>query len=219
MTTMLDRDVRDLAAIEGLRTLPNLLGLLAARSSGLVNYADLSSSIGVSQPTVKRYVTLLERLFLVRMLPAWSRNLGVRLIKAPKVFVGDTGLGAHVLGADGARVRADPNLAGPLLECFGVLELMKLASWSRLRPTLHHFRTSDGREVDVVLEIASGDLVGVELKASSTVSSEDFRGLRTLDGLAPGQLRCGVVLYTGTEVVPFAANLVAVPYSRLWRAP
>lgn len=219
LTTILDRDVRDLASIEGLKTLPNLLGLVATRTAGLVNYSELASAIAVSQPTVKRYVVLLERLFLICELRAWSKNLGVRLAKAPKLHVGDTGLAAHMAGIDAERIRRDPNLAGPLLETFVVLELVKIASWSERRPAAFHFRSSDGREIDLVLETASGDIVAVEVKASATVRSDDFGALRLLERLAGGSFRRGVLLYTGSEVVPFSETLSAVPMSRLWRQP
>lgn len=219
LTTILDRDVRDLASIEGLRTLPNLLGLLAARTSGLLNYSELASAIAVSQPTVKRYVILLERLFLVCELRAWSRNLGVRLAKAPKLHIGDTGLAAHLSGIDAERIRRDPNLSGPLLETFVILELLKIASWSESRPAAFHFRTSDGQEVDLVLETASGDIVAIEVKASATVSSGDLRALQALERLAPHSFRRGILLYAGSEVVPFSKTLAAVPMSRLWRMP
>lgn len=219
LTTILDRDVRDLASIEGLRTLPNLLGLLATRTAGLVNYSELASAIAVSQPTVKRYVVLLERLFLACELRAWSRNLGVRLAKAPKLHVADTGLAAHLSGIDAERIRRNPNLSGPLLETFVVVELLKIASWSERRPAAFHFRTSDGQEVDLVLETASGDIVAVEVKASATVSSGDLDALRSLERLASDSFRRGVILYTGSEVVPFSKTLAAVPMSRLWRDP
>jgi len=219
LTTILDRDVRDLASIEGLKTLPNLLGLIAIRTAGLVNYSELASAIAVSQPTVKRYVVLLERLFLICELRAWSKNLGVRLAKAPKLHVADTGLAAHVAGIDAERIRRDPNLAGPLLETFVVLELLKIASWSEHRPAAFHFRSADGREIDLVLETASGDMVAVEVKASATVKSEDFGALRLLERLAGGSFRRGVLLYTGSELVPFSETLSAVPMSRLWCQP
>lgn len=219
LTTILDRDVRDLANLEGLKTLPNLLGLIAARTSGLVNYSELASAIAVSQPTVKRYVVLLERLFLLCELPAWSRNLGVRLTKAPKLHVADTGLAAHLAGIDAERIRRDANLAGPLLETFAVLECLKVASWSEHRPAAFHFRSADGQEVDLVLETQSGDLVAVEVKASATVKSGDFGPMRALERLTTGSLKRGVLLYTGAEVVPFSQTLTAVPMSRLWSEP
>lgn len=219
LTTILDRDVRDLANIEGLRTLPNLLGLIAARTAGLVNYSELASAIAVSQPTVKRYVVLLERLFLVCELRSWARNLGVRLTKSPKLHVADTGLSSHLAGIDAERIRRDPNLAGPLLETFAVLELLKIASWSEHRPAAFHFRTSEGQEVDLVFETTSGDIVAIEVKASATVRSEDFGPMRVLERLAEGSFKRGIVLYSGTEVVPFSESLSAVPMSRLWREP
>jgi hypothetical protein len=95
----------------------------------------------------------------------------------------------NLLGIDAERLRAGPNLSGPLLETFAVLELLKLASWSEQRPAAYHFRTSDAREVDLVLETPSGELAAVEVKASATVSSGDFHGIRTLAGLVGNRLR------------------------------
>jgi predicted AAA+ superfamily ATPase len=117
-----------------------------------------------------------------------------------------------------ARVVAEPGLAGPLLESFAVVELMKLASWSAHRPTPFHFRTSDGREVDLVLETASGAIAAIEVKASATLSAADFNGLRTLAQHVGTSFRCGIVLYPGTDCVPFGPSLFAVPFARLWCA-
>jgi predicted AAA+ superfamily ATPase len=216
LTTVLERDVRDLAGVENLTLLPKLFMLLAARSGGLLNYADLGSGLGVSRPTATKYVTILERLFLVRVVPAWARAVSVRLAKSPKVFAVDSGLAAHALGADPARLEREGTLAGSLLETFVVGELAKLASWSASRPSISYFRTSDGREVDAVLEWRGGELAGVEVKAGQTVTSSDFRGLRSLAELAGERFVAGVVLYGGRETVAFGERLVAVPVARLW---
>lgn len=216
LSTVLDRDVRDLADIDKIEALPRLLAALFGRSAGLLNYADLSSGLGASQPTVKRYVSILERLFLVQLLPAWARSSSVRLSKTPKVFAVDTGLAAHLLGAGPERLSADAALAGSLTETFVVGELQKMASWSRRQPAASFFRTSDGREVDLVLEDRSGALVGVEVKAAETVSSSDFRGLRAFEELAGDRFRLGVLVYAGPETVAFGERLHALPASALW---
>lgn len=216
--SVLDRDLRDLSAIEASTAMPNLLALIAARSGRLTNYADLASSVRVSQPTVKRCVTLLEQLFLVHRLPAWFRNAGVQLTRSSKLYLADTGLAMHLLGIDADGVSTDPNLAGHLLENFVVLEILKLASVSEGRPKVSHFRTSNGSGVSVLLETARGDLAAVDVQASASVRPSDFNGIRTLAALVPERFKCGVVFYMGTDLVPFGSNLFAVPIARLWQS-
>jgi predicted AAA+ superfamily ATPase len=216
LTTLLQRDVRDASSIEGLAALPRLLALIASRPMGLLNYADLSRTSGVPQTTLKRYIVLLEMTFLVQMLPAWFVNLGKRLAKAPKVLLADPGLAAHLQGADASRLRADRNLLGPLLENFVVMEVKKQVTWSRIRPKLFHFRTSEGAEVDLVLEETGGRVLGIEVKAASTIRPADLKGMRTLAEAAGSRFHRGLVLYTGEEVVPLAGNVHALPVSALW---
>ena len=217
LTTILQRDVRDLANIEGLATLPRLLALLASRAGGLLNLADVSRAISLPYATLHRYIALLEATFLVRLLPAWNANLGRRLVKAPKLLLNDTGLIANLLGLNAGRLAGQRNLLGGLMENFVAMELLKDAGWSSTQPQLFHFRTQAGQEVDVVLEDAAGRVVGVETKASTTVVADDFKGLRHLAELVGDRFVRGVVMHTGDQTVPFAANLHAMPISELWR--
>lgn len=216
VTTILQRDVRDLSNIEGLTELPRLLSLLAARSASLVNYAELSRSASMPQSTLKRYVPLLETTFLIRTLPAWSSNLGKRLVRSPKLLLCDTGLISNLQGLNAERLESDPVLVGPLLENFVAMELQKQSAWSATQPRIFHFRTQTGQEVDMILEDAAGRIVGVEVKASATVGARDFRGLRALAEASGDRFRRGVVLYTGRTAVPFGENLHALPVSSLW---
>lgn len=217
LTTILGRDVRDLANIESLTELPRLLSLIAARPMALLNYAELVRSAGLAQSTLKRYFALLEAVFLVRTVRPWHANIGKRMVKTPKVLLCDTGLAAHLMGLDAARLAHDRTLFGGLLESFVAMELTKQISWSAAAPTLYHFRTHDGDEVDLVLERRSGALVGVEVKSAATVTAGDFKGLRSLAETAGRRFHRGLVLYTGTEVVPFGPRLHAVPIDALWR--
>jgi predicted AAA+ superfamily ATPase len=217
VTSILQRDVRDLARIEGLTELPRLLALLAARPMAQLNYADLSRGIGLPQSTLKRYFALLQAVFLVRLLPPWHTNMGKRLVKTPKVLVTDTGLAAHLMGINAARLAGDRGLLGGLLESFVAIELIKQAGWSSDPPALYHFRTHEGDEVDLVLERRDGAVVGIEVKSAATVTAADFKGLRALADAAGRRFRRGIVLYTGTEVVPFGAGLFALPVEALWR--
>ncbi len=217
VTTILQRDVRDLSNIEGLTELPRLLSLLAARAASLVNYSELSRSAAMPQSTLKRYVSLLQATFLVQTLPAWSGNLGKRLVRSPKLLLCDTGLISSLHGLSAERLAADPVLVGPLLENFVAMELMKQSAWSQTQPRLFHFRTQSGQEVDIVLEDAAGYVVGVEVKGAATVGARDFRGLRALAEVCGDRFRRGVVLYTGRTAIPFGENLYALPVDSLWR--
>lgn len=217
VTAILQRDVRDLANIEGLTQMPRLLALLAARLSGLLNFSELSRTSGIPQSTLKRYMTLLETTFLLLLLSPWSGNLGKRFVKSPRIMLNDTGLAAHLLGVDAERLRADPGLAGHLLENFVFMELKKQVGWSRTRAQVFHFRTQAGQEVDFVLEDRSGRLVGIEVKASATVDGNDFRGLKSLAEDSGERFVRGVLLYAGKEVIPFGRQLHALPLDALWR--
>ena len=216
LTTILQRDVRDIANIEGLTDLPRLLALLASRTGALLNQADVSRAAGLPYTTLLRYLTLLEATFLVQMLPAWSSNLGQRLVKSPKVTLCDTGLAASLLGLDAARLTQDGSLRGQFLETFVTMEFRKQSGWSRTQPGLFHWRTAGQQEVDLLLEDAGGRLVGIEVKASGTASSSDFKGLRALSEATGDRFVRGVVLYAGSQTIPFGERLHAVPLSALW---
>jgi predicted AAA+ superfamily ATPase len=214
--TMLQRDIRDLANIADSTAIPRLLSVVATRAGSLLNFADLSRTMALPQTTLKRYFALLEGTFLVQLLRPWARNLGKRVIQTPKVYLNDSGLLTYSLGATVDRLKAEGPLAGAVLENFVMLELRKQCTWSAARPEMFFWRTTSGVEVDFVLEDRAGKVVGVEVKASATLGSQDTRGLRELaDAVGKNWLR-GVVLYAGKEVVPFASNLHGIPMTSLW---
>ena len=217
LTTILQRDVRDLANIEGLTALPRLLSLLAARASALLNYSEVSRTSGLPQSTLKRYMTLLEATFLIQTLPAWHANISKRLVKSPKLLLTDTGLAAHLVGVTSVGAEVDKTLLGGLLEDFVAMEVRKQITWSESQPALHHFRLQTGQEVDLVLEGPGGRLVGVEVKASASVSGSDFKGLNALAEIHADRFHRGLVLYDGDEVVAFSATMQAVPLRALWQ--
>lgn len=214
--TMLQRDIRDLANIADSTAIPRLLFVAATRAGSLLNFADLSRTMALPQTTLKRYFALLEGTFLVQLLRPWARNLGKRVIQTPKVYLNDSGLLTYSLGATVDRLKAEGTLAGAALENFIMMELRKQCAWSTARPEMFFWRTTSGVEVDFVLEDRAGKVVGVEVKASATLGSQDTRGLRELaDAVGKNWLR-GVVLYAGKEVVPFASNLHGIPMTSLW---
>ena len=218
VTTVLQRDIRDLANIADTTAVPRLLSVVAARAGGLLNFADLSRTMALPQTTLKRYFALLEATFLVQLLRPWARNLGQRAIQTPKVYLNDTGLLAHLLGVTVDRLKGEGNVAGSVLENFVLMELRKQCAWSATRPELFYWRTVSGREVDVVLEDRTGKVVGVEVKAAATLGSNDVGGLQALASAVGKNWARGVVLYTGAETLPFSANLHGIPIRRLWSA-
>jgi predicted AAA+ superfamily ATPase len=216
--TLIQRDVRELARIASLDTIPRLLALVGAQTARLLNISELSAPLSLSRPTVRDYVTLLERIFLVEELPPWHGNRLSRLVKTPKVHLGDSGLACALLGLDAEALNADRTALGQLLETFVVQELRRLASGVADRLDLLHYRDRDGAEVDVVLERGPRELAGVEVKAGATVTASDFRGLRKLQEAAGARFKAGVVLYDGEAILPFGERLHAVPLRCLWES-
>jgi predicted AAA+ superfamily ATPase len=214
--TLVQRDVRDLARIRSLDVMPRLLELAAAQTARLLNLSELSSPFQVSRPTIREYVTLLERVFLVEELPPWHVSRASRLVKTPKLHVGDTGLACALLGYEAPAMMKDRTAFGPLLETFVFQELRRQASWHGDDIRFHHFRDRDGFEVDIVMERRGRELAGVEVKASATVTPADCRGLRKLRDAAGSRFAAGVVLYDGETVTSFGESLYAVPIRLLW---
>ena len=214
--TLVQRDVRDLARISSLDVLPRLLTLAAGQTARLLNVSDLAAPFQLSRPTIRDYVTLLERVFLLESVPPWHSNRLSRLIKTPKLHLGDTGLAAALLGLDTEALARDRGLLGQLLETFVYQELRRQASWGDVPIDFYHFRDKDGAEVDIVLEQGARKLAGVEVKVAATVSSADFRGLRQLKDATGERFAAGVVLYDGEITASFGDGLYAVPIRALW---
>ncbi|TVR06299.1 MAG: ATP-binding protein, partial [Spirochaetaceae bacterium] len=199
LSTIIHRDLRSLAEIEKLAVVPRLLHALASRAGSLLNDASIARDVGLNPVTSKNYRMLLNSLFLSFDVPPWYRNIGKRLVKSEKGYITDTMLLCHLLGRTLGELRGNrPDLYGHVVENFIATELKKQLSWAPGVPAqLLHFRTSDNREVDFVLERPDGSLAGIEVKTSDLVRSSDFSGLRALKELAPESFRCGVVLYSG----------------------
>ncbi|WP_372084549.1 ATP-binding protein [Tistrella mobilis] len=216
LTSILVRDLRDIADVEKLTELPKFVRLLAEHSGQLVNYSQVAAGIGVTHKTGQRYVGLLEQVFLVTTVQPWFTNKLSRLAKTPKLHFLDSGLLATARGLTFERLKADRTLFGALLESFVFSEVLKLMSASDLQLTPYHFRDRDMREVDIVLERDDGMIVGIEVKASATVKAGDFSGLRALAEACGDRFAFGIVLYDSADIVPFGDRLAAAPLSSLW---
>jgi predicted AAA+ superfamily ATPase len=216
ITTILQRDVRDIANIEKLSEMPKLLSLFASRAGTLLNFAELSRSAAIPQTTLKRYISLLEAIFMIHILPAWSGNLSKRLIKTPKLYLNDTGLLSHLVGFEPDKVLSDALSWGRLMENFVLMELLKQASWSKFNLSLYHYRSASGQEIDFIIERSDGKFVAVEVKATAKIMASDFNHIKSFADETGKKFLRGIVFYTGREAIPFAKNLSALPVETLW---
>jgi predicted AAA+ superfamily ATPase len=214
----LERDVRDVTdRARQLDELPRLLRVASTRIGGIVDLTSMGNAIEMKRDSVRRYLRLLELLFLVRQVPAWSKNLTQQVIKKPKLWIPDSGLACQLVGYNEDRFIADDTArAGALFENFVASELVKQAS--RLDSTIHfhHFRTAGGREVDIVCESDDGSVVGIEAKLGATPGKSDFSGLAHLREKLGPRFKAGVVIHTGAETLPFGERLWALPVTALW---
>ena len=216
ITTILQRDIRELAQINGLSNMPRILELLAVRVGSLHNAAEISRALQIPQTSIKRYTSLFEATYLANRILPWSSNLGKRLVKTPKFYFYDVGLAAHLSGQTPETLSKKSLLSGPLLENFVLGELQKQATWSQHTPRIYHYRTQSGIELDFLLELRNGDCFGVEVKAASTVRPEDFKGCRWLQDQLGDKFLAGIVFYLGEKVVSFGKSLWALPISSMW---
>jgi len=213
---IVQRDVRDVAEIEKVGELPCLLRVLAHYSSQLTNFTEIGGRLGLDDKTTRKYITVLEQLFLVHRVEPWFRNRLKRLVKTPKLHFLDSGLLAAMLGTTVERVAKDRSVLGPILETFVFSEIMKQTAWLDEACVMHHYRDKDQDEIDIVVEAHDGKLIGIEVKAAATVSSGDFKAFRKLNDVSDDNFKLGVVLYDGEQIVPFGNHMFAAPMSCVW---
>lgn len=212
------RDVRAIVDVEKLEKIPGLLRVLAHHSARLTNFTQIGGQLGLDDKTTRTYLGILEQLFLIKRVEPWFSNRLSRLLKTPKLHFLDSGLLAALLGATPQRIAADRSIFGPLLETFVMSEVMKQMGWLDDGYTLSHYRDKNKDEVDFVIENAAGEVIGIEVKAAATVSSNDFKGLRKLADALGKTFKLGVVLYDGELSLPFGERIYAAPVSCLWGA-
>ena len=213
---IVQRDVRYIAQIEQIRLMPRLLRIIAEHSGQLVNHSGIGAPLGMNHVTTRNYTNTFESLYLIHSLQPWYTNKIKRIIKTPKLHFLDAGLLAALRDISPERVKSDRTVFGPILETFIFGEILKLASWSEERYQFFHFRDKQRNEVDVVLEDRRGRVVGIEVKASATVTSADFSGMRRLAEACGDRFAFGMVLYDHDQIVPFGERMIAAPLSCLW---
>lgn len=211
LTTLVERDIRDVARIDEATRIPHLMAILATLSGQLLNLRQIGGQLGLNAHTAEKYIGILEKLFLVRRLPAWGRNELGRLVKTPKIHFLDAGLHSALVRASTDLLCNDRSRFGPILESWVFGELLKISNLSPGQWFLSHYRDKDQVEVDFVLESPLRSIIGIEVKASATVTTSDFKGLRRLREHCKETFSSGIILYDGLSALPFGDGLWAVP--------
>lgn len=215
--TTIQRDVVELSGVRRVAEMGQLLRLLAARSGAELVMQSLIEDAPLERQAVYDHRAWLQTIHLVDLLPAWSRNLGRRVKRRPKVFITDSGLAAWLVGKTPAALEdpTDP-ATGPLVETFVFGELRRQLAWSATEASMFHWQDRAGGEVDFVVESTDGRVVAIEVKASRTPKREWFRWLAQMRDALGERFLGGVALYAGADVLPFGERLLAAPVSALW---
>jgi predicted AAA+ superfamily ATPase len=216
MDAIVQRDVRDVTGITELDRLPLFLRALAQTSGQMCNYTQLAGQVGLDSKTASRYVSVFEQMYLLKRVEVWARNRLSRVVKTPKLQFIDSGLLSALIDLGGDETLQERTRFGHVLESFVFGELLKHTTTSDGEYRLLYYRDADRFEVDMLIENAANQLVGIEVKAAATVKESDLRGLKKLAGLAGNQFKLGVLLYDGTETLPLGDRLWAAPLSSLW---
>lgn len=216
LDSIIQRDVPDVAGIERLDQLPRFLRALAQTAGQMCNYTQLAGQVGLDGKTAAKYVGIFEQMYLLKRVDVWARNRLNRVVKTPKLQFIDSGLLATLLDLTAQEVENDRTRFGNVLETFVFAELLKHTTTAEGDYRLMYYRDADKVEVDVVIENAAGQLVGVEVKATATVQESALRGLKKLSGLAGDSFKMGILLYDGDEIMPLGDRTWAAPLSTLW---
>ena len=217
LKAIIERDVRDIAAVRDGNELLRLMNLLAYRTAGLLNLSNLSSDLGINRETTEKYVAILERLFLIRRLPAWHKSDAKRLIKTPKVHVIDSGLAAQLNRLTIDDWQKQSKDFGALLESFVVQQLICQAGWLDADLTFSHYRDKEKVEVDLIIE-QGRQVWAIEVKRAGSLHDKDAVGLAKVSAQAGSNFQGGILLYSGTSCLPLrVSKCFAVPLDWLWR--
>ncbi len=214
---LLERDLRDIARIRRKDAMREMVKVLAAWSGKFMDLSAIGSGLSIRRPTLESYLNALETLYLVERLYPWTKTDYGRVGKQPKLFMTDCGLMASLLGWRVDQVRLDPDRSGKLIETLAFNELASQIDAADGRYELFHYRDREKREIDFLVEREDGELLGIEIKAGSSVGKSDFKHLVWYQAnLARQNPFTGIVLYSGELPASFGKNLWAIPFGMLW---
>ena len=205
--TYLERDLQQLSSISALPDFRRLMRAACLRLGQMLNQTELARDVALPQPTVHRYLNLLEVSFLILRVPAYAVSRGKRLVKTPKLYWGDLGLALHLAG--------EPQPTGAHLENLVLLDLVSWQTGRAERPEILYWRTTVGEEVDFVIE-AAGRHLPIEVKSTSRPRLGDTSGIRSFRRQYPKTSRSGLLLHSGSELSWLTEDVLAAPWWMLF---
>ena len=216
---VLDHDANELSGLAHIDRLHTIFKILAANPSQIYVNANFAREVRIPESSMRGYIKLLEDLCLIKVLPAWGKNISKRAQSRPKVIVSDTGVASNLndYSKDFLAHIENGNALGSIFEAFILAEILKQQTWSDTSFTPYHFRDKDGKEVDLILELRTGEIIAIEVKAASSFTKKDFAGMQLLREMLGGKFLCGILLYTGTEILPIGDKLFCAPASAIWQ--
>jgi hypothetical protein len=209
--TYIERDIRDITAIEHIPAFNKLLNLLSFRTGQIVNFSEVSRELGLPFTTIRRYIDLLETTYQIFFIRPYFANIGKRLIKMPKVYLGDTGMACHLSAADEWDTLERQGKVGNMVETWAASELRKLICLGDTRYQLYFWRTYTGREVDFILEHGE-KVVAIEVKWTQNLGDSDLAGLKDCARDLKGRHRLSILLYPGTEMIAADKHTIVMPF-------
>lgn len=217
LDALLERDLKDIAKINRKEAMRELVTILAAWSSKFMDISGIGASLAIRRPTIESYLNALETLYLVERVRPWTKTDYDRVGKQSKLFMSDGGLMASTLGWRIDQIRLDPDRSGKLVETFAFNELAAQVDTDAFTYQLFHYRDREKREIDFIIEREDGAILGIEIKASTSVGKSDFKHLAWFQkNLAAEEQFVGIVIYSGEHVVSFGNNLWAIPFGEIW---
>lgn len=220
VNSLIEHDLKDIINIKRQDAMKELLAVLAAWSSKAMDVSAIGSGLSLTRQTITTYINALEVLYLIEKLPVWPKTDYDRVSKQDKIFMTDTGLMSAILNWRFDKVRLDGDQNGKLIETFVFTQLLahiEALEFQSERYSIYHYRDREKREVDFIIENEDGDILGIEVKAGSSVASDSFKHLKWFrDNMSADKNFVGIVLYTGDQLASFGAGMWAVPINILW---
>lgn len=204
ISTYVERDIRDVGELRDITAFIRFFNIIAPRSGGLLNKSDLANDANLSEVTTSNYLSMLSMIYQVSLLPAYSSNVSKRFIKAPKLYLTDSGIFCHLLDIQSAQDLHQSPHKGRVIENFVYGELLKHLSYSATKSGLFHYRTSDKKEIDFILE-RNDQLIAIEIKSGQSVTKEAFKHIIDLQNKSSKKV-LGIVFYSGEHILSFCEN-------------
>ncbi len=202
ISTYVERDIRDVGELRDISAFIRFFNIIAPRSCGLVNKSDLASDSNLSEVTVSNYLSMLEMIYQVSLLKAYSSNISKRFIKSAKLFMTDSGIFCNLIGVRTTKELMESSHKGDIVETFVYSELLKHLSYSLTQAQIYHYRTNDKKEIDFIIESGS-KILAIEIKSSQTIKKDAFKHIIDFQNKESKNI-LGIVFYTGSTILSFS---------------